>query len=397
MYEELIDAMLPKLDKNGMTAPDFPTVLEGWKSLFRSIYGNDVYLEPDSKDGVLLSLIAYALHGCNNTALAVWNSFSPLTSEGEGLSRLVKINGISRKSASHSSVDLTLTGRVGTVINQGRVRDSAGNLWRLPDSVTLDLHGVATVTAVCQIAGAVNAAQNEITTIATPTLGWYSVTNSVAATPGVPVENDATLRQRQAASVALPSRSVMEGIHGALVELDGVVDVRSWDNDSAKIDANGIPANHIALVVDGGDSQAIANAIALKKAPGVPTYGNREEVVVDGYGQSRTIYFFRPDKQPVYAEIRLRPLPGYTTEIGNGVVFAVASAINRLSIGEPLYCSRLYSPASLSVDAGGDTYEILSLEIGLAPDKLSVSNIDIGFNQKAISEPQQIKVTAVVL
>ncbi|BDH44898.1 hypothetical protein TUM12370_09420 [Salmonella enterica subsp. enterica serovar Choleraesuis] len=396
MYEDIIDGMLPTLDKQGMTAPDFPTILDSWKNLFRAIYGDDIYLEPDSKDGVLLSLIAYALHGCNNTALAVWNSFSPLTSEGEGLSRLVKINGISRKSASHSSVDLLLTGRIGTVISQGQVRDDAGNLWLLPSVVTLDLHGEATVTATCQEPGAISAAAGAISIIATPMQGWYSATNPLAATEGSPVETDATLRQRQAASVAVAARSVMEGIHGALVGLDGVVDIRSYDNDSNETDDNGIPAHNIAIVVDGGDSNAIARTIALKKAPGVPTWGTSSEDITDNYGQTQTINFFRPGKQSVYAEIKLRPLTGYTTAIGNGIAAGIAKAINLLTIGEKVYCSRLYGPAILSDDEGGETYEILSLEIGLTAENLAASNIDIAFNQKAFTTPGQIKITAVV-
>lgn len=395
MYEEVIDKMLPVIGQSGISAPDFQTILDLWKDIFRDIYGADIYIEPDSKDGVLLSLIAYALHGCNNATIAAWQSFSPVTGMGEGLSRNVKINGITRKAASFSTADLLLTGRVGTVIYAGQVRDSAGNLWELPPTVTLDLHGRATATATCQREGAVSALPGDISQIATPTQGWQSVTNLVAATEGRPVETDAQLRQRQALSVALPSRSVMEGLHGALASLSGVTRVRTLDNDTDEADINGVPAHNIAVVIDGGDSADIANAIAQKKAPGVPTWGTTKENVTDIWGNTKPIYFSRPARVPVYADIKVRPLTGYTTEIGNGVSQAVAAYINELTIGEVLYCSRLFKPANLSNAEGGDTYEILSLEIGVSASELSTKNIEIAFNEMAVSEPGNVKITTV--
>ncbi len=70
MYEDIIDSMLPKITAAGMSAPEFQTILTGWQTIFRGIYGDDIYIDPDSKDGVLLSLIAYAMHGGNNAAIA---------------------------------------------------------------------------------------------------------------------------------------------------------------------------------------------------------------------------------------------------------------------------------------------------------------------------------------
>jgi uncharacterized phage protein gp47/JayE len=395
MYENVIEKMLPVIGPGGITAPDFQSILAQWQSLFRDIYGSDIYIEPDSKDGVLLSLIAYAMHGCNNATISVWNSFSPTTGMGEGLSRNVKINGISRKEASYSTVDLALTGRIGTVIHGGQVRDSVGNIWLLPESVTLDLHGEATVTATCQIPGAIAALPGDITEIATPTQGWHRVTNVMAASEGRPVESDSELRQRQALSVALPSRSVMEGLHGALASLVGVSRIKALDNDTDETDDNGIPPHSIAVVIDGGDSAEIANAIALKKAPGVPTWGTTEESVTDIWGNVRTIHFFRPTRIPVFAEIKVKPLTGYTTEIGDGIANAVVRDINALSIGETLYYSRLFKPASLSRAEGGDTYEILGLEVGLSADALSAENIAIAFNEMAVSSAANIKITTV--
>lgn len=395
MYENLIDNMMPTITQEGIGAPDFQTILELWKTIFRCIYGDDIYIEPDSKDGVLLSMIAWAIHGCNNATIAAYNSFSPLTGMGEGLSRNVKINGIVRKAATNSTVDVLLTGKVGTVIKNGQVRDLAGNLWSLPSIVSLDLHGRATVTAVCQHPGAVSALVGDIVDIATPTLGWQSVVNLSAAAEGQAVETDAELRLRQIQSVALPSKTVIEGLQGALANLPGVARLRVFDNDTDAEDEKGIPPHSLAVVVDGGDSTAVARTIALKKTPGVPTYGTTTENVTDSYGNSKPIHFYRPTTVPVFVEIKLKPLVGYTTEIGNGIKESLREYINVLDIGETLFLSRLYSSASLDNKDGGNTYDILSLEIGRSASALATENIVVAFNELATSSVVNINVITV--
>ncbi|EEP89190.1 baseplate J/gp47 family protein [Yersinia kristensenii] len=395
MYEEVIAGMLPVIDRNGITAPDFQTILEQWKTIFRGIYGEDIYIEPDSKDGVLLSLIAYAMHGCNNAVIGAYNSFSPSTAVGEGLSRNVKINGISRKPGSYSTVDLLLSGRVGTVIKNGAVRDKVGNVWQLPESVTLDLHGEAVATAVCQTSGAISAMAGDIIEIATPTLGWQTVTNPQAAVVGRNVEKDTELRIRQAQSVAMPSRTVIDGLRGALANLNGVTRQCVYDNDTNTVSDIGIPAYSIACVVEGGDSKAIAETIALKKTPGIPTYGTTIETIKDAYGNEKIIKFFRPEQIPIFVEIKIKPLAGYTTDIGNSISSSVSEYINSLYMGDDVYLSRLFVPANLSNSSGGETYNVLSIEIGTS-QSVSVVNIDIAFNQVATCKPENVKVVTVV-
>ncbi|HIC3174541.1 TPA: hypothetical protein ACW2OC_004925, partial [Salmonella enterica] len=41
----------------GISAPDYQTILDTLTSYFQQIYGSDVYLEPDSKDGQMVALV----------------------------------------------------------------------------------------------------------------------------------------------------------------------------------------------------------------------------------------------------------------------------------------------------------------------------------------------------
>lgn len=130
----------------------------------------------------------------------------PEVGHAPALKATVKINGIVRKGATNSIVDLLLTGSAGTTIMNGTVKDTNNLIWRLPASVVIGVDGTMTATATSSNSGAVAALAGTITTINTPTRGWASVTNPAAATVGAPAETDAELRIRQGQSVALPFR-----------------------------------------------------------------------------------------------------------------------------------------------------------------------------------------------
>lgn len=366
---------------SGISAPDYQTILSQLTGYFRQIYGADSYLEPDSKDGQMIAIYALAMHDANNAIIAAYNSYSPATSTGAALSNNVAINGIARQASGYSNADVLLTGQVGTVIKNGRVRDKNGSLWSLPPTVTLDTHGSATVTAVCTQAGQITAAPADISEIATPTRGWQTVTNPAAAAAGRPVETDNQLRSRQRKSVALPSRTVLDGIQGAVALLSGVVRQRGFENDTSETDKNGIPSHSIAMIVDGGDVNAIASAIALKKTPGAGTFGDTSAIVTDSYGMPRKISFSRPKDVRVSVEIDLTAFTGYTTLTGDKIRSAVAAYINAQLIGDNLYLTRLYSPASLPGDEEGQTYDITAIKIGRSADAVSEENLLVAFNE----------------
>ncbi|CNL24435.1 Uncharacterized homolog of phage Mu protein gp47 [Yersinia frederiksenii] len=374
----------------GITAPDFETIRSTLVSYFQEIYGTDSYLDADSKDGQMVSIYALAIHDANNSAIAVYNSFSPATAVGNGLSSNVKINGIQRSKETNSTVDLLITGSVGLEITNGAVRDADGVRWDLPASVVIGLDGTATATAICSVPGAIVALSNTVREIATPTRGWLSVSNPIGATPGKPVEMDAELRVRQTDSVALPSRTVLDGILGAIAGISGVERYRGYENDTNITDANGIPSHSISIVVDGGDATQIAQAIALKKGPGSGTYGTTTIPITDRYGIVHPIHFFRKGTVLIYARLEIKALVGYTSSIGSQIQNAIAEYINAIEIGEPVRINSLYLPAQLNGSAERLTYDITLLQIGVSPLELLEENIPIAFNNAAACVPENI-------
>ena len=369
----------------GISAPDYQTVLDTITGYFQQIYGSDAYLEPDSKDGQMVALVALAIHDANNTAISVYRSFSPATALGDALTSNVKINGITRRSATNSIVDLLLTGTVGTTITNGSVRDTNSVVWNLPATVVIGSDGTVVATATCANSGAVAAVAGSVNGINTPTRGWASVTNPLAATVGVAAETDAELRVRQSQSVALASLTPFDAVDGAIANVEGVTRHKLFENDTEATDSNGLPPHSISAIVEGGDATEIANTIRSVKGQGVSTYGTTAVIVTDKYGNPYIIRFSRPVDVPIYVSITLKALTGYSSEVGDEIKTAVAAYINSLAIGDSVLLSRVYSPANLGVVSGGNAryYDIMELLIGRSADDVAAANVVVAYDESA--------------
>lgn len=382
-----------RIDETGLHLPDYPTVLKRVQDVFREIYGPDLYLEPDSQDGQLVAVLSEAFFDAFQAVGDAWNSYSPTTAHGASLSRQVAINGLQRKQASRSSVTLRCVGVPGTRLKGARARDRAGNTWILADAV-LPPEGEVFVSATAEDEGQVRAQAGEITIIATPTRGWHSVTNPLAASPGAPVETDAALRRRQKKSTALPSRTVFDGTEGAVAAVEGVTRSRCYENDGCEPNAFGLPQHSITAVVEGGDERAIAQAIALHKTPGCGTWGDIWVDTRDRRGAPLRIFFWRVERVPVRVRLRVRPLSGYLSSTGEAARAAVCAAINALEIGEDVLVSRLYSPVN-GADRGAGTFDLVSVELARGTEPFRPGNIAIAFREAACADPDAVSLEIV--
>jgi len=381
------------IDENGIFKPDYDDLLAYLAAEFRTIYGEDIYIDPDSQDGQMLAIFAAAIDDANAMAVQVYNAFSPSSARGVGLSSVVKINGIKRLVPSFSTVDLLITGQAGTTILNGIAQDTSGAQWLLPASVTIPVDGDIIVTATAKDAGALLAAPGTITTIGTPTRGWQTVANPAEAVSGQPVEMDATLRRRQTVSTALPSRTVFDGTIGAVASISGVTRWKGYENDTGVTDSNGLPAHSISLVVLGGDATAIAQAIADKKGPGCATYGTTSVDITDEFGVTRAIKFYRPTTATIKVAVAVTAQTGFTTAIETAIKQAIVDWVNGLDIGEDVEFAEIYVPANLNGDLARRTYKITGLTIAKNTGSLGSSDLVVAFNEAPTAALTDITIT----
>ncbi|OYV51321.1 MAG: hypothetical protein B7X10_00810 [Burkholderiales bacterium 21-58-4] len=283
----------------------------------------------------------------------------------------------------------------GTVITNGQAIDTNGNIWLLPTSVTIPSGGSVNVTVTAQNAGAISAGAGTINGINTPTYGWQSITNTSAATPGAPVEQDGALRQRQSASVGAPAQTVVDAIYGAISNVSGVTLVDVYENDTTTTDANGVPAHCIAPIVAGGSLTDIATAIMLRKSPGGVTYGTTSVTVNDQNGYPTTVNFFVLSYIQIYVDLTIQPLTGYVSTTGQTILNAILQYINDGGVGALVEYFGVAGPAGLSGDAATassgltqaqldalkSTYKVTALTIGTSPAPTGTTDVAIPFNQ----------------
>lgn len=391
-----ITTVAPTIDASGITAPSYADVLAYFQGRYATIFGVDAYIAPDSQDGQWIAVIALAISDCNSAAIEIFNSFSPAFAKGRALQSNVKINGITVNVATNSTVDVDIGGVVGTTITNGQVRDANSNLWALPAGVTIPSSGTITVTATAVNAGAITADPNTVTQIANPTRGWQTVNNAAAAVPGNAIETDAQLRARQVLSVALPSQTVLEGMVGAVANVPGVTRTVGIENATNVTDANGIPAYNTAFVVEGGDVNAIAPAIALKKTLGSPTFGSTSVVITNVFGQPQTIKLSRPVSVPITAVITGKALSGYNAAIGAAAVQADITYVNTLPLGGGIAKAVEWGDAIEAAKgvSGANTFSLTSLTLKRPSGSAAQADVTLAFNEAAQADATSITFVA---
>lgn len=375
------------IDATGFHLADYPSFQTYLTEQYQNIFGSDAYLEPDSQDGQWIAVQAKALFDTCSIAQSTYNSFSPATAQGAGLSRVVKINGLNRQIPSFSTVTLTIVGQANTVINNGIATDILGQQWLLPIAVTIPSGGTIDVMATAAVVGAINADANSITTVFTPTRGWQTVNNAGAATPGSAVEADSVLRIRQTQSVAIPSLTVLEGTVGAVENVTGVTKVRPYENDSDTTDGTGLPPHSICIVVAGGADLDIANAIAVKKTPGTDPFGNTPVNVTDSKGMPLVISFQRATPATIHAVVTISVTSAWSNDFAVLIQDAVAATLNAGQIGDEILLTKLYAPAYLLGTPAGATFDIASITIGKNSATPAAANIDLDFDEDPVCDP----------
>ena len=377
----------PYVDSTGLHIPTYNDILEDMITSMKQIYGDDLYLDNSSPDYQLLSIFALKQSDTLQAMAYAYNARSPETAIGTSLDSVVKLNGIKRKAASKSTCQVKITGTPFTQIVDGAVRDRAGLTWDLPSSVVIDSSGTTYTVATCRTAGAVSALAGDITQIETPTYGWVSVTNEIAAVLGNAQETDAQLRERQTISTANPSQTMLDGTKGAIAALKNVSRYAVYENDtnvSSVTDDNpyGLPAHSVTCVVEGGTDEDVAEAIFLHKGIGCYTNGDVEVQYTDQNDYINRVRFFRPVYKDIFVKVVLKKYTGYISTMTVKVREAVYNYLAALTIGSDVSASVM---SNIITDCNPSLtkpiFGIKELKLGLSKSSMAAQDIDIGFKE----------------
>lgn len=351
------------IDVNGLqtkTAADIKAeILNGTADYpgFLQIYGPDINTGPNSPDGQMINIVAQQVVDMLELLAQIYASFDPDQAIGVVLDQRCAINGVIRQGATYTqqmvqvTVDraVTLSGLDTAPSAPFTVSDSAGNQFQLVSTYSFVGGGTQSLLFQAAALGPIETVIGTITQITTTTLGVTSVNNAAAAlTVGLAEETDAALRIRRANSVSLPSRGFLEGLLGALLDIEGVTEAIVLENITNATDANGIPAHSIWCIVEGGANADIADAIYRKRNAGCGMKGAVSVPVDQVDGTVFDVLFDRPTPEALWIEFD---------------VIAITGAVDATYIRAQLLALLTYN-----INQSADTASIVALIKQIAPN-----------------------------
>lgn len=369
--------MTNQLTSSGLALETLNDIIANLTTGLQEIYGIDINVDSNSPDGQLINIIAQAKIDLLQLLESIYNQFDPDSAIGIQQDYLYAINNIQRIGATYTYQNIQITTDRALTL-QGldtnanvldatgyTVADNIGNQFILLDTQNIAGAGTYTFSFRAKGLGAVNTTPNTITTPISIVLGVTNINNpNSASSVGQNGEIDSAFRIRRAQSVALGSVGYLGGLLGALQNITGVINASLFENNTSITDTNGIPANSIWAIVEGGANADIANEICQRKSAGCGMYGATTYNITLPSGQIFTAKFDRPTSKTLYIKFDIKPLK-------TGQAFDTATIktnfINLLSfkIGDAVdaYDLSVFAKQAIESVAGADSGVPLNLQV----------------------------------
>jgi uncharacterized phage protein gp47/JayE len=363
----------------------------------QSAFGENIRTTPDAVFGQLANIFAEVVGDQNELITVMANQFNPQTASGTFLSQMVLFNGIKRKEAEFSSVSLSVTANTGgcTIPAGSLVSDPVvGEQFATDSLIVVAPSATESVSATAVNSGPIEAAVDTLTKIDTPILGWESVTNPAAAVAGFNEETDPELRARREVAASQTGASTVAAIFTAVNNIDEVEDLKVVANNTPAT-VNGVPPQHIFLIVLGGADVEIAQALFETVAAGIGYHNLGIPATSVDYnypdpvtGDTYLIKFERPTDETVNIDIALdvdvETFPPDGVDQIKAAVLAYFDTNQR--IGVDVIRSRLYTPVNTVPG-----HSITSLLIGLGAT--AEQDIELQDFERAVTFTGNINIT----
>jgi uncharacterized phage protein gp47/JayE len=357
--------MRPEFTPTGVSVRTFDEIYAELVRLMGEVYGHDINVAQDTPDGQVLGIFAKQILDLETFGLNLYGEFDPDFARGEMLNKIIKLAGISRRPATQSVVDVTITTDRSLTLSAGyTVQDDLEQRWVLEDDTSLVV-GANTVTLVSEEYAAISADANSITDPITIVIGVLSVTNPTAATVGTDEETDEQLRRRRNKSLENAAYSTVGGLVAKLGEISNVTNANVVENDTDVTDIYGIPAHGIWCIVEGGTTTDIAEVMAKNKTAGTAMKGSISENYIetillatgDTFTKVHTMLFDRPTEIDLHVQMtvtRKEPLVSIDIELIKSKL-----AERTFFLNENVQANQLYS----TVYEAGNTFIVTDLQI----------------------------------
>jgi len=328
------------------------------------------------------------------------DAFDLDAAEADRLTSLGKLTGTVRRGASYSFVDTSVTIDSGTLLESGthfaHVLGQPDNRWTPDEDFTAPSTGTFTVQFRSELVGEFQANLGTLSVIATPVVGWTSITTGQYATLGRPPDDDATLRARIDEKITQSGSSTLEAIKADVLQVARVESVSVTHNTTDGV-VNGLPPHSFEILIYDGlppvaDDDEVAQAIWDTKPAGIRSVGSSSGTAVDADGEDQIVAFSRVGVATVWLEYTL------VTEVGfvgaEAVVEYIETECNRKFGTKPgadvlaLFCR------ALPLDLDG-VIDVTVFKLGLIAGPESETNIVIDSRTLARFDVARIDISVV--
>lgn len=379
---------------SGIIVPDTSDIKTQIETEYQAAYGSDIALGSDTIQGKQIAAETTARSRVAQMLASVANLMNPNQAGGIALDAICAFLGLTRESSTFTTVpNVTVSGVPNSLFSAGQLQAkgaSSGAYFVNTRAIQLSSSGSATVDFVCQTAGPIDCPAADLE-IATQVLGWETINNASAGTPGIDQQSDVSLRAARNRRLGLQGQGTPEAIISALDNVPDVASVTFRENytgATAVIDGITLLAHSVWACVDGGTDIDVATALLASKGAGANWNGATSVNVVDASsGQTYPVQFDRPSQIAVMVRATMRQ--GTSTADLSG---SVPQAVIDYSTGKVESMPGFVTGASVSpfdISAGITEQlpgcKVAKLEVALLSGTpvWQTTEISIALNQKA--------------
>ena len=357
------------VDRTGITPRDLSGYVTLLGERFRTAFGQDLSLDPETPQGQIIGIMALSLAEEDEGLVAIANSVDPRRAVGvaqEGIGALLDIG---KKGSSKSTVTATLGGLAGTAIPAGsRTATTEGKEFITDADATIPTGSTTVDVAMTAAqAGPVPADAGTLTRVVSLVSGWDTITNAAGAVLGALEETDEAYRARQRQLIGKTSLTQAVSLRAAIIEAGATRAIVHENDTTATVTTQGldISANSIMCIVLGGVNADIAEAIGNTKGLGVGTSGS---TLVSG------IRFQRVTETPIIVNVTLDTDSTFLSDGLATIRDGLAAAATQWGIGATVVVSRLYTPINV---VSGHTVTALTVTLANGSSLPGTPDLDV--------------------
>ena len=281
------------------------------RTAFRLSFGESIDVSAKSPQGQFIDNLALSMSQADDAVISIAGAVSIFRAFASQLEGLANLLGVVKRAATYTLVNVTIGGTPSVIIPAGsRAKSDSGDLFALRESTQLDVFGSASAVMAAVEIGSIELLAGELTQILDVVPGWETVINPDDGTLGLEIETDVEYRQKYFIELFKNAVSVLDSITAAVSEQENVVEVLGVENDTGLPVVNQnitIDPHSIAIIVEGGLDQDIAEAIRLKKTGGTGTTGT----TIVPNPPHEDIHFFKVDFVDAQITITTTARPPY--------------------------------------------------------------------------------------